>query len=198
MTFARPIVPAAALLLAVSLSACSSGTAAPSSPSAAPAPSPTTAGEKAPGVLSTFTATDLDGNEIDQSILADSDLTMVNVWGTFCPPCRAEMPDLAALHEEYADQGVQIVGIVSDVLNQDGTLNEDQVEEARTIALDAGVSYTNLLPSESLYPVLGQIYALPSTFFVDSEGNQVGGFYMGAQSREKWAAIIEETLEEVQ
>ena len=100
----------------------------------------------------------LDGNEIDQSILADSDLTMVNVWGTFCPPCRAEMPDLAALHEEYADQGVQIVGIVSDVLNQDGTLNEDQVEEARTIAQDAGVSYTNLLPSKSLYPVLGQMY----------------------------------------
>ena len=58
MTFARPIVPAAALLLAVSLSACSSGTAAPSSPSAAPAPSPTAAGEKAPGVLSTFTATE--------------------------------------------------------------------------------------------------------------------------------------------
>ncbi|MBC5729485.1 MULTISPECIES: TlpA disulfide reductase family protein [Eubacteriales] len=198
MKFPRLLLPSA-LLLACTLSACGGGTTA-ASPS--PSPSPSAAAEdtaqEQSGVLSVFTATDLNDQAVDQSILADYDLTMINVWGTFCPPCKEEMPALAELHTEYADQGFQIVGIVSDVLNQDGTLNPEQVEEARTIAEGSGVTYTNLLPSESLYPILGQIYALPSTFFVDSEGNQVGKFYMGAKTKDQWAAVIEETLEEVQ
>ena len=196
MKFPRLLLPSA-LLLACTLSACGGGTTA-----ASPSPSPSAAAEdtaqEQSGVLNVFTATDLNDQAVDQSILADYDLTMINVWGTFCPPCKEEMPALAELHTEYADQGFQIVGIVSDVLNQDGTLNPEQVEEARTIAEGSGVTYTNLLPSESLYPILGQIYALPSTFFVDSEGNQVGKFYMGAKTKDQWAAVIEETLEEVQ
>ena len=198
MKFPRLLLPSA-LLLACTLSACGGGTTAAS---LSPSPSPSAAAEdtaqEQSGVLSAFTATDLNDQTVDQSILADYDLTMINVWGTFCPPCKEEMPALAELHTDYADQGFQIVGIVSDVLNQDGTLNPEQVEEARTIAEGSGVTYTNLLPSESLYPILGQIYALPSTFFVDSEGNQVGKFYMGAKTKDQWAAVIEETLEEVQ
>ncbi len=192
MKFPRLLIPSV-LLLAGTLSACGGRTTASPSPSAAPENTAQAQG----GVLSAFTAADLNDQTVDQSILAGCDLTMVNVWGTFCPPCKEEMPALAELHAEYADRGFQIVGIVSDVLNQDGTLNPEQVEEARTIAEGSGVTYTNLLPSESLYPILGQIYALPSTFFVDSEGNQVGQFYMGAKTKDQWAAVIEETLEEM-
>ena len=46
------------------------------------------------GVLSAFSTTDLEGNAVDQSMLADYDLTMVNVWATYCGPCISEMPDL--------------------------------------------------------------------------------------------------------
>ena len=85
------------------------------------------------GVLSSFSTADLDGNIVDQSVLADYDLTMVNVWATFCRPCINEMPDLGELAQEYADQNVQIVGLVSDVLNTDGTISEEQVQTARDI-----------------------------------------------------------------
>ena len=85
------------------------------------------------GVLSSFSATDLDGNTVDQSVLADYDLTMVNVWATFCGPCINEMPDLGELAQEYADKKVQIIGLVSDVLNTDGTISEEQVQTARDI-----------------------------------------------------------------
>lgn len=192
------ILPAAALVLALSLTACGGGSAAPT-PTAAPSAGADTSEstQSSAGVLSRFTATDLEGNTVDQSILEGHKLTMVNVWGTFCPPCKEEMPDLAALHTEYADQGVQIVGIVSDVLTQDGSLDEALVEDARTIASGSGVTYTNLLPSQDLYGLLGQIYALPSTFFVDETGNQVGTLYMGAKDKDGWAAVIDEMLEEV-
>lgn len=195
MTLFRKAIPAAALALAVTVSACSGGAASTPAPTATPEPRES-AGQSA-GVLSSFTAPDLDGNEVDQSILEGKMLTMVNVWGTFCGPCKQEMPDLAALHEEYAEQGVQIIGLVSDVLKQDGSLDEGLVEDARTIAAESGVTYTNLLPSQDLYGILSQIYALPSTFFVDETGAQVGTLYMGAKDKDGWAAVIDELLEEV-
>ena len=47
-------------------------------------------------LLGSFTAQDLEGNTVDQSILADHKLTMVNVWATFCTPCLSEMPELGS------------------------------------------------------------------------------------------------------
>lgn len=150
------------------------------------------------GVLSSFSATDLEGNTVDQSIFADYDLTMVNVWATFCSPCINEMPDLGELAQEYADKKVQIIGLVSDVLNTDGTISEEQVQTARDIVEQTGANYLHLLPSEDLYGVLGQISAVPTTFFVDNEGAQVGSAIVSAQSKDKWTQTIDEMLAEVQ
>lgn len=150
------------------------------------------------GVLSSFSTTDLDGNTVDQSVLADYDLTMVNVWATFCRPCIKEMPDLGELAQEYADQDVQIVGLVTDVLNTDGTISEEQVQTARDIVEQTGANYLHLLPSTDLFGVLGQISAVPTTFFVDSEGKQVGSAIISAQSKDKWVETIDAMLAEVQ
>lgn len=150
------------------------------------------------GVLSSFSTTDLDGNTVDQSVLADYDLTMVNVWATFCRPCIKEMPDLGELAQEYADENVQIIGLVSDVLNTDGTISEEQVQTARDIVEQTGADYLHLLPSADLFGVLGQISAVPTTFFVDSEGEQVGYAVVSAQSKDKWAETIDAMLAEVQ
>lgn len=121
------------------------------------------------GVLSVFSTTDLEGNTLDQSILADYDLTMVNVWATFCGPCINEMPDLGELAAEYADKGVQIIGLVSDTMDSDGTISDSQVETAKEIVAETGADYRHLLPSDDLLGILSQIYAVPTTFFVDSE-----------------------------
>lgn len=150
------------------------------------------------GVLSSFSTTDLDGNTVDQSVLADYDLTMVNVWATFCRPCIKEMPDLGELAQEYADENVQIIGLVSDVLNTDGTISEEQVQTARDIVEQTGADYLHLLPSADLFGVLGQISAVPTTFFVDSEGEQVGYAVVSAQSKDKWVETIDAMLAEVQ
>lgn len=150
------------------------------------------------GVLSSFSTTDLDGNVVDQSVLADYDLTMVNVWATFCRPCINEMPDLGELAQEYADQNVQIVGLVSDVLNTDGTISQEQVQTARDVVEQTGANYLHLLPSQDLFGVLGQISVVPTTFFVDSEGRQVGSAVLSAQSKDKWIETIDAMLAEVQ
>ena len=156
------------------------------------------AGEEQGGVLSSFTATDLEDNEVSQEILADYDLTLVNVWATFCGPCLREMPSLGELAAEYQPQGVNIIGIVSDTLTSEGELDEDQVDLARDLVEETKAEYTHLLPSQDLFGLLGQIYAVPTTFFVDSEGNQVGDTYMQSMSKEELSELIESHLAQVQ
>ena len=123
---------------------------------------------------------------------------MVNVWATFCGPCINEMPDLGELAAEYADKGVQIIGLVSDTMDSDGTISDSQVETAKEIVAETGADYRHLLPSDDLLGILSQIYAVPTTFFVDSEGVQVGDAIVTAQSKEKWIETIDGMLAEVQ
>ena len=149
------------------------------------------------GLLSSFSATELNGAEIDQSVLSDYKLTMVNVWATFCSPCLSEMPDLGELANEYSQEGVQIVGMVSDVLDSKGNLDQNQVATAKDIVSKTKADYLHILPSESLFGLLYQIQSVPTTFFVDSDGNQVGEVYVGAKSKSQWEAIIDKTLSEV-
>lgn len=160
---------------------------------------PETTGSESKGVLSGFTAQDLEGNEVDDSIFDDYDVTMVNVWGTFCGPCIQEMPDLGQLAAEYADKGLQIVGLVSDATDYQGGYPEETVELAQEIVEETGADYLHLLPSQDLLDrVLSSIQVVPTTFFVDSEGNQLGGIVTGAKSSEDWAKIFDEKLAEVQ
>ena len=194
---------AAALGLTLFVSACAQPDSAPSlTPSASPSadaaqPSASADAQSAGGILSSFSAEDLDGNSLDQSILEGHTLTMVNVWATFCTPCISEMPELGQLAEEYADKGVQIVGLISDVLNSDGSVSDTQLDTAREIVSATSANYTHIVPSTDLYGILAQITSVPTTFFVDETGAQVGYAYLGARDKAEWSAILDEMLSEV-
>ena len=149
--------------------------------------------------FTSFTADTLDGESVTQDIFADYDLTMVNIWGTFCGPCINEMPELGEIQAEYQDKGFQIVGIVIDVFNRDGSVSEEQLDLAREIVDTTGASYTHLIPSaELIVAKLQDVTAIPETIFVDKEGNFVGKSYLGAKSKEQWIEIIDSMLEELQ
>ena len=97
------------------------------------------------GVLGQFSTTDLDGNPVDQTAFQDYDVTMVNIWTTYCGYCLDEMGALGELSREYADDGVRIMGMVTDVINSDGTLNESQMDLAREIVSSTGADYTHMV-----------------------------------------------------
>ncbi len=145
-----------------------------------------------------FTATDLNGNEVTQDMFSNKDLTMINIWATFCGPCLEEMPGLGALSAEYANKGMQVVGIVVDVLDSSGAVSSSQVDFAKEIVQKTGASYTHLLPSEDLIRIkLNAVSAVPETVFVDKNGNVVGEPLVGSRSEDDWKAIIDKYLEEV-
>ena len=139
-----------------------------------------------------FDSQTLDGEEVTEEIFAEADLTMVNIWGTFCNPCIMEMPDLGELSREYADKGFQIVGLVSDVM-------EPGDETAMEIVKETKADYRHLIASEDLINnVLRYVSSVPTTVFVDREGNVVGEVYSGMRDKETWELIITQCLVEVQ
>lgn len=149
--------------------------------------------------LTSFTAKTIDGEEVNEEIFADYDLTMINIWGTFCGPCINEMPDLGEINEEYKDKGFQVVGIVIDVLGQDGSVSQEQLDLAKEIVDTTKASYTHLVPSYDLiFAKLKDVSAIPETVFVDKDGNYVGKSYLGSKSKEQWIKIIDSVLEELQ
>lgn len=148
--------------------------------------------------FSSFTATDLDGNKVDQTIFKDHKLTMINIWATFCGPCLREMPDLGEINKEYADQGFQIVGIVIDTLGSNGEISQSQVDTAKEIVEKTGADYLHLLPSTDLIEAkLKEVSAVPETIFVDENGKIVGKSYMGSKEKSSWKEVIDQYMEEV-
>lgn len=143
-----------------------------------------------------FSTTDINGKKQTQKIFEGNKVTMVNIWGTFWSPCINEMPDLEKLSKDYADKGLVIIGIVSDTydyLNDEN--NADKTEKANNIIKQTGVTYTNLLPSESLNEAkLRYISTYPTTYFLNEKGELLGE-YIGSRSYEQWATIIDSMLE---
>ena len=131
-------------------------------------------------------------------MFADYDLTLINVFATWCSPCVREIPDLNKLYEEMKEQGVNVAGIVLDAADGSGNTDYDAVEKAKVLAEKTGVSYPFLIPDEGyLNGRLAGIAAVPETFFVDKDGNIVGETISGSRSFESWKSIVEKELEEV-
>lgn len=116
----------------------------------------------------TFETEDLEGNVVSsRELFAAHTVTMVNVWASWCPPCVRELPELQRLNGEFAEKDCAIAGLLIDGDDPAG------LEAARSIMEEAGVSYTVLMPwDEALeqFPV----YAVPTSFFVDSGGHVLG------------------------
>lgn len=145
------------------------------------------------GSLGEFSMEDVNGGTYTQEMFADHDLTMINVFTTWCSPCIREIPDLEKLSKEMEGQGVQVIGIVLDVA---GNADEETIEKAKLLAEKTGASYPFLIPDASyLNGRLAGISAVPETFFVDKEGNIVGETYSGSRSFEDWKGIVEKELE---
>ena len=143
-----------------------------------------------------FESVDLEGNKITSEIYANNKITMINIWGTFCGPCIREMPDLAKLSEENKSKGVEIIGIPIDIVDDWGKLDPSAKSDALMIIKQTGVKYKNVVPTiEMFQTMLRGIQAVPTTIFVDKNGNQIGQVYLGSKSKKDWQKIIDKLLE---
>jgi hypothetical protein len=108
------------------------------------------------------------------------------------------MPYLGELQDEYEPKGVNIVGIVVDVQDEEMEVNDDQIKLAMEIADTTGADYTHMIISFDMLQLMNQFDAIPASFFVDSGGNIVSEYYIGSRSKEDWVDVIETNLEKQQ
>lgn len=138
--------------------------------------------------LKTFTAETLDGGAFTAEDFAKYDLTVLNIWATYCGPCISEMPQLAAFAKTLPEN-VRLITLCLDV----GT----SAETAEKILETAGYDGVTLIRGDGdLIPLLKKIIYVPTTLFLDAEGNVVGSEIIGSPSdlTEAYASHINEAL----
>lgn len=88
-------------------------------------------------------------------------VVVLNFWATWCPPCRAEMPDLIRMQREYRSQGLQVVGI---------TYPPEEIAEVRQFVRKLGVNYPIALGTIETKSLFDETETLPLTIVIDREG----------------------------
>lgn len=148
-----------------------------------------------PGDIITFETADLVGTQVTNVLFAENKITMINIWGTFCPPCIREMPDLGRLSDDYKDKGFQIVGVVIDAMDRYGNEDNKIKEDAHKIIEKTKAGYLHIVPNIGMfYGFLRDVQVVPTTIFVDSAGHQIGEAYLGSRSYKDWKKIIDNLL----
>lgn len=173
----------AALLLMTAMTGCAGASAdskgagnATSSPAVESNPAEGAQAMQEETAFPAFTATDLDGNTVTESIFREKDLTVLNIWGTFCGPCIGEMPELGEWAKEMPEN-VQIVGLIIDINGEEDIEHHDLAVD---ITQKAGADFTNLIANADFAPILKDVIGVPTTLFIDGDGNLVGDPVVGA------------------
>jgi thiol-disulfide isomerase/thioredoxin len=116
-------------------------------------------------------------------------VVLINFWATWCPPCRAEMPDLVRLQREHASQGLQIIGI---------TYPPESRDRVRRFARSLKVNYPIVLGTRQIKAQFSSDETLPLTVVIDRDGRVseiIGGILLREEFDEKIKPLLMKNAE---
>ena len=143
--------------------------------------------QAASSMVPSFSAVSLDGQSIGSARLAGSTY-IVNFFASWCPPCRAEIPDMVALQAKYGRRGFTFVGVA---VNESESNSRDFISRNK-IGYPVVIADAKLMSAFGRY-VDGGIQAIPTSFVVDSSGRIIR-VLVGAQSKEVFEKVILDAL----
>ena len=142
-----------------------------------------------------FEGKDLDGSPVKSDELFSANaVTVVNFWFTTCNPCVGELSELDALNKELAKKGGALIGVNTFTL--DG--NEAAISEAKDVLAKKGVTYQNVYfdSDGEAGKFTTNIFAYPTTYVVDRNGNIVGEPIVGAITEKKQAETLQKLIDQ--
>ena len=113
-------------------------------------------------------------------------VVILDFWATWCPPCRAEIPEFIALQKQYAAQGLTVVGV---------SLDTDGASVVKSFMKRNGMNYPVVIGDEKIASDYGGISAIPTTFVLDRTGNIVTS-HQGFASQVVFESEIRPLLEQ--
>ena len=140
-----------------------------------------------------FEGKDLDGNEVKSDELFSANaVTVVNFWFTTCSPCVGELGDLDALNKELAEKGGALIGVNAFTLDGD----EAAISEAKDVLAKKGAAYQNVYfdSDGEAGKFTANIFAYPTTYVIDRNGNIVGEPIVGAITEQKQAETLQKLI----
>ena len=127
-----------------------------------------------------FETKDLDGNSVTSAdLFAQNEVTMINVWATWCGPCIGELSELQQIHSRMQEKNCGIVGLLTDA----------DLEAARRLVEENGVEYPVILAPDNLMEIL-PVNAYPTSYFVGRDGTVLDSAIVGAYV-EKYEPMME-------
>ena len=142
-----------------------------------------------------FEGKDLDGNEVKSDELFSANaVTVVNFWFTTCSPCVGELGELDALNKELADKGGALIGVNAFTLDGD----ETAIADAKDVLAKKGATYQNVYfdSSSAAGAFTSNIFAFPTTYVVDRNGNIVGEPIVGAITEKNQAETLQSLIDQ--
>ena len=142
----------------------------------------------------TFEGKDLDGNTVKSDELFSANaVTVVNFWFTTCNPCVGELAELDALNKELAEKGGSLIGVNTFTLDGD----EAAISEAKDVLAKKGATYQNVYFNSDgeAGKFTTNIFAYPTTYVVDRNGNIVGDPIVGAITEKNQAEALQAQID---
>ena len=143
----------------------------------------------------TFEGKDLDGNTVKSDELFSANaVTVVNFWFTTCNPCVGELSELDALNKELAEKGGSLIGVNTFTLDGD----EAAISEAKDVLAKKGATYQNVYFNSDgeAGKFTTNIFAYPTTYVVDRNGNIVGEPIVGAITEKNQAEKLQKLIDQ--
>ena len=120
----------------------------------------------APGNSPLFTAQDVSGKWRSADEWLGKQPVVINFWGTWCPPCRREIPDLVKLNDEYSPKGVALVSLAVN----------DSPSSVKEYAANNNMNWVLLMAEDQMLVDYKVTTGIPTTIFIDKNGNEVTRF----------------------
>ena len=142
-----------------------------------------------------FEGKDLDGNPVkSDELFSGNAVTVMNFWFTTCNPCVGELADLDALNRELAEKGGALIGVNTFTLDGD----EAAISEAKDVLAKKGATYQNVYfdSDGEAGKFTTNIFAYPTTYVIDRNGNIVGDPIVGAITEKKQAETLQKLIDQ--